>query len=160
MRTSSESRTRAARWLALAGLALAASCRTTRPVERPASPATGVTVVVSMYSGRPDPTFVLDDTAAIVELAAWVRDAAPAPEVEGVSVLRSVLGYRGVIVRNPSGAGGRPRHLMVFDGYIEVGGEPPCFLKDEGGRAESRLIDLAVTRKAIGEDELRLIRRR
>jgi hypothetical protein len=158
MRTSSETKPRARRlaWLA-AGLALLASCNSYRVQPQPPPP-DGVEVRVLLFSGRPDPTFVLPEDA-LPELSEALAAARENPQFRGSTVIPSRLGYKGFLLRNPFRRGEIPIQVSVYRGDIEIAGEPRRFLTD-GGALENWLVERAREAKAIDDSSMEWIRQR
>jgi hypothetical protein len=70
----------------------------------------------SVYSGRPDPVWSVDD--ALVQRLQRLWEAAPAVSDAEAGPSPPVLGYRGAFVRLPDG-----RTWHVFEGVVQVGDE-------------------------------------
>jgi hypothetical protein len=126
----------------------------TAAAEQPdAQPGPGVTVTIEVFSGRPNPAFVLDDLATVNGLRGAVsRIPAASPEYQEVSAFTH-LGYRGIVIENTSGVEGIPRYMQVLDGLVltrgENGGAPRYFRDTES--LERRCLVLAVERGLIGD---------
>ncbi len=104
-------------------------------------PFEGITATISMFSGRPDPTFELtapEDVekvkALVLDLPGTVRPQEGAP----------ALGYRGILL-NPREIPGLPAWISVHKGTIQMGDSPDTFVykKDAKGleawlKAEAR----------------------
>lgn len=118
-----------------------------------AEPGPGVTVVVEVFSGRPNPTFTVDDSAAIHGLRqAFSRLPAEPPDNPQAAAF-SHLGYRGIVIDNPHGVAGIPRHVQVLDGLVLVrdgAAGAPRYLRDTES-LEKRCLVLAWDRGLIGE---------
>ena len=156
MRRSTEPRARRLAFLA-GPLALLASCASTRPAPPPPPP-DGVEVRVLLFSGRPDPTFVLPE-AALPELSRALETARENHGFQGSTVLPSRLGYKGFLVRNPDRHAGLPTEVAVYRGDIEVAGEPRRFFTD-GGALETWLVERAREAEALDDRSLEWIRQR
>lgn len=118
-----------------------------------AEPGPGVTVVVEVFSGRPNPTFTLDDATAIHRLRETLTRLPAEPIEAPEAVGFSRLGYRGVVIRNPHGIEGIPRYVQVLDGLLLVRDEPeggPRYFRDAAA-LEKRCLTLADERGLIGE---------
>ncbi len=159
MNTSSEPKSRARRLASLVGVlsAFLASCASTRAMQPTAAP-DGVEVRVLLFSGRPDPTFVLPE-ARLAELTRALNSARENREFQGETVLPSRLGYKGFLLLNPARQAGLPTEIAVYRGDIEVAAEPRRFLAD-GGALEQWLVERAQEAKAIDERALQWIRQR
>jgi hypothetical protein len=108
----------------------------------------GVQVTVLLYSGRPNPTFTLT-----TEQADRVRQlvAAAQPDSRGGSVLPSILGYNGLLVR------GGAQDLAVYGGRVEIHGGEGKRVVSDGGALESFLLEAATQNKALDAEQLRFI---
>jgi hypothetical protein len=115
-----------------------------------------VTVRVLIYSGRPDPEFVMP----VSQIQALMKKAKRA-KAKRENVIPARLGYKGMLVENPTKAGGLPEFLAIHNGKIEAGdkaGKKKTYFVDEGRSMENALLKEAVKRKAIGEDLYKKIR--
>lgn len=111
----------------------------------------GITVRVLLYSGREDPTYVIDDPQMIGQMKARLGDAKKAADFGGETVIPSILGYKGILVDNPGMAGDLPRQFAVYKGTIEVMGRDRQFLVDEEGALEKMLMDESIRKGVIDE---------
>jgi hypothetical protein len=151
MRTSSEETpmTSERLWrMAARGVALAALLL---PGAYEAQERGGVTVAISVYSGRPDPAFELADGAELERLRTMVERAPASPRAEGRGALQPRLGYRGIIVENRGAAKSLPSRITVYGGYIEIatGDKGSASRLDEGRALEEYLLALALKRGAL-----------
>jgi hypothetical protein len=112
-----------------------------------------ISVQVLLYSGRPDPTYVLEDVVLIDQVRSLVTAATPAAAAAG-PVIPSVLGYKGIVVRNPGRAAGLPSRISVYKGRMEVIDGASRILADSGGALEKALLDEAVRRGVIDKTVL------
>jgi hypothetical protein len=102
--------------------------------------ATGVTVEVLIFSGRPNPIWHLQDTNRLHALKTRLKDLPVAFEKEPAAW--SVLGFAGFRIRGAEVLG-LPSDLRVYQGVIQTGtGKAARYLKD-AGRLEQSLIDEA-----------------
>ena len=111
-------------------------------------------VTVLVYSGRPNPVFALTP-AQVARVAEIVHGAQPDLEFRGESVLPSILGYTGLVIRNPRRAGGLPEALAVYGGRLELSEGGARRVVADGGALETYLLDLAVAEQTVSA-ELRL----
>ena len=91
-----------------------------------------LTVTVEVFSGRPNPTFEITDTAAINRLKDGLNGL-PSVELtneEGAAFGR--LGYRGVVITHTGSVEGIPSYVQIVDGKVKVAadGRTTRFLKD------------------------------
>lgn len=114
-----------------------------------AAQGTGVQVTILLYSGRENPTFTLtaEQTERFRQLLAAAQ---PDPELRGRSVLPSILGYNGLIVR-----GGQD--LAVYGGRIEIQDREGKRFVSDGGALEDFLLEAATQNKALDAEQLRFI---
>jgi hypothetical protein len=107
-----------------------------------------VSVTVSVFSGRKDPEFSLTVATEQDQLRTLLRAAAP-HRLAQAPVIKSVLGYRGIIVKNPAGVIGIPPYIAVHKGVIEVRAEKVSFFVDQDRKLERLLLDQARAANAI-----------
>lgn len=128
----------------------------TAALAQPAKPAPGTArLTVLLYSGRPDPSVVLD-AAAVAHLSELVQAAPAAEGFDGETVLPSILGYKGVLVET-AGDGALPRYVAVYGGTVELRGDGARFVRDEGGAVESFLLETATQAGVLDEGARRMI---
>ncbi|HEX5719943.1 MAG TPA: hypothetical protein VF179_27560 [Thermoanaerobaculia bacterium] len=137
--------------LALTALAVALALAACASGSARAAEGDGVQVTVLLYSGRPNPTFTL--TAEQAERVTQLLAAAqPDPDFRGGSVLPSILGYNGLLVR------GGAQDLAVYGGRVEIQGREGKRIVSDGGALESFLLEAATQNKALDDEQLRFIR--
>ena len=112
-----------------------------------------ITVTVLLFSGRPDPVYTLDDTAMIEKLKAGLKEAKAVAKFDKPTIIPSILGYKGIFVRNPQKINGLPGQLAFFDGMVEIRDEQHKFLIDTGRKLENMLLDEAI-RKGLIEEKI------
>jgi hypothetical protein len=110
----------------------------------------GVQVTVLLYSGRPNPTFTLTSEQA-ERVTQLLAAAQPDPEFRGGSVLPSILGYNGLLVR------GGAQDLAVYGGRVEIQGREGKRIVSDGGALESFLLEAASQNRALDAEQLRFI---
>jgi hypothetical protein len=136
--------------LALTALAVALALAACASGSARAAEGDGVQVTVLLYSGRPNPTFTL--TAEQAERVTQLLAAAqPDPEFRGGSVLPSILGYNGLLVR------GGAQDLAVYGGRVEIQGRDGKRIVSDGGALESFLLEAASQNRALDAEQLRFI---
>jgi hypothetical protein len=146
--------------LALLAFALLAfgACAASGSANDPPAGASGLTVQVLLYSGRPDPLFAITDATRIAQVRQLLGQAKPDPAAGGrKTVLPSILGYKGVLILNPAGLGGLPRTIAVYHGNVEVRDGATRFLTG-GGALEGFLLDEAVQSNALDRQAVELLR--
>ena len=111
----------------------------------------GLKVTVLLFSGRPDPVYVLDDKETIEKIKILIRSAKVHERFEKPTVIPSILGYKGIIVENQEKIAGIPALFAVYKGNIEVKNEAKKFLIDEGRAIEDLLLSEAVRKGVIDE---------
>jgi len=117
-----------------------------------------VQAMLLVHSGRPNPTFVLDETAT-AKLAQLLTATTANSSFKRGTVTPSILGYQGVIVINGAKAPGLPNSLSVYGEDVETTvNEATSFRKDPGRGLESFLLEQAIAHKAITREELARIR--
>lgn len=136
--------------LALTALAVALALAACASGSARAAEGDGVQVTVLLYSGRPNPTFTLtaEQAERVTQLLA---EALPDPDFRGGSVLPSILGYNGLLVR------GGAQDLAVYGGRVEIQGREGKRIVSDGGALESFLLEAAAQNKALDAEQLRFI---
>jgi len=139
-------------------LALAASARSGAANDPPAG-ASGLTVQILLYSGRPDPLFAIKEPARIAQVQQLFAQATPDPAAsDRKTVLPSILGYKGILILNPGGLGGLPRTITVYRGNVEArDGGNPRFLTG-GAALEGAMIDEAIQRNVVDPRAAEILR--
>ena len=152
MRTSGNGLRAAALALAL----LVAGCRSTPP-EPNVPLSTGVEIQALIYSGRPNPSVLLNPVQ-MEELRTLALGLPENPDWKGGAVTPSILGYAGLIVVNGTKAGGLPDYAAVYEGDVELNfADRTMYLSDPGGVLEHWLVDRLREGKALDPEELRVV---
>lgn len=120
----------------------------------------GIMVKILLFSGRPDPAYVLEDKNLINRLKTLITAAKVNEKFEKNTVIPSILGYKGIIVDNPAQFAGLPTRFAVYRGNIEIKNERKKFLMDEGGAIENLLLNQAIEKKVIPEEAVKRIKLR
>lgn len=118
----------------------------------------GLRVTVLIYSGRQNPSYVLDDSNVVKQLNALLGKAKSNERFEGTTVIPSMLGYSGIIVSNESRVPGLPAQIEVYKKDVGVRNEGKKFLIDEGQAIETLLLDEAIKKGAIDKGILEFIK--
>lgn len=111
----------------------------------------GIKVRVFLFSGRPDPVFMLDDKSLINNVKKGLSEAKADKGFSKETVIPSMLGYKGIQISNPEKREGLPSSLAMYNGTIEVSDREERFLVDKGGALEKMLLDEAVRKGVIDE---------
>ncbi len=119
-----------------------------------AADAKAVKVRVLIYSGRPDPEFVIPAS----QIQPFMKKAKRIAYKGTGGIIPSSLGYKGVLVENPARAGGLPELFAVYDGKIEAGVKEKIYYADQSRSLEKFLVKEAVNRKALEEDVYKRIK--
>jgi hypothetical protein len=117
----------------------------------------GLKVTVLLFSGRPDPSYVIDDAASLDQVKK-IFETSKETKFEKSTVIPSILGYKGISVKNMGNIPGIPESFAVYKGTIEVGAKEKKFFTDEGNALEKLLFDKAIERGVIEEKILKRIR--
>jgi hypothetical protein len=142
---------------AAAAVLLSIACSST-PAAPPPAPQ-HVQAMLLVYSGRPNPTFRLDE-AAVARLGELLAATTANPAFPGATVTPSILGYQGVLVVNGARAAGLPEALAVHGEDVEThDGKAVSFHKDARRGLETFLLDQAIEHEAITREALARIRR-
>jgi hypothetical protein len=111
----------------------------------------GIIVTILLFSGRPDPVYILDNQTLINQIKSGIGTARKVEGFDKETIIPSVLGYKGILVKNPQMRSGLPSQFAVHKGMIEVMGEQKQFLKDDMGNIEKLLIDEAIRQGVLDE---------
>jgi len=118
-----------------------------------------ITVRVLLFSGRPDPVYTLDDAGMIEKLKAGLKNAKTIEKFDEPTIIPSILGYKGIFVRNPQKIAGLPAQFALYDGMVEIRDGQQKFLADTGRKMENMLLDEAVRKGVIEESILKRMKR-
>jgi hypothetical protein len=121
----------------------------------------GLEVTIHVFSGRPNPVFVISDEEKLKEFEELVNKSKVHEGFDKSTVIPSILGYNGIVVK-PVGEVtvlSDLEMLAVYHGTIEkktksVDGKDEVvttFLVDEGGAVEDFLLTLALAEGAIDQ---------
>lgn len=103
-----------------------------------------LTATLLIFSGRPDPTFELNDEETS-DFTGRVQSTIGGQEVQEAP--EGGLGYRGFRIENTAGIEGVPSQLVVFGGVVtEQGGTEARSWRDTGG-CEDALVAAAKSRE-------------
>ncbi len=111
-------------------------------------PAKGIQVRILLYSGRPDPTYVLASQKALDYVKTHLAST-KSTEFRGSTVIPAVLGYKGVLVENVGRVAGIPGTFAIYNGTLETVGAEKRFYADQGRILETFLVDQAVKNKVL-----------
>ena len=110
-----------------------------------------IVVRVLLYSGQPDPEYILENQEDIDAIRDALSSAKVVEKFDKTTVIPSILGYKGVLVKNSGKHEGLPSMFAVYQGIIEVTGEQKRFLSDGDRRLEKLLIDGAMKKGVIDD---------
>ena len=111
----------------------------------------GIIVTVLLFSGRPDPVYILDNQTLINKINAGIGKASKVKGFEKETIIPSILGYKGILVKNPERRSDLPSKFAVYKGMIEIMDEQKRFLMDAEGKIEKMLLDEAIRQGVIEE---------
>ncbi len=120
----------------------------------------GLKVTVLLFSGRPDPTFLLEDEDILNQLKDLLSKAKTNEKFEQATVIPSILGYKGIVVDNPYSVAGFPSRFAIYKGNIEIKDGETKFLIDEENKIEGLLLDRAIRKGVIDKRILKRMERR
>ena len=117
----------------------------------------GLVVTVDVFSGRPNPRFMITEPSDIMDLRDNLANLPALSEALGESPEFGRLGYRGIMIFNQAGIEGIPRYVQILGGKVKVcpgaeGGEVG-FFADTGG-LEKHYLGLAKEQGLIPLDLL------
>jgi hypothetical protein len=122
-------------------------------------------VTVLVFSGRPNPSFVITDPAVIKEITDALKQLPIHPKFRGNDSIRrpGQLGYRGFHVENTAAFAIDIQSFSVYRSDIELS-KPGAMMKefhiDAAAAIERRLIELAETNNIMAESVLAHIKNR
>jgi hypothetical protein len=142
------------RLLAAGAALLVAACASSPGASRPDNMARATLMI---YSGRPNPDFVLtpEELARVTELFGAARAN---PAFKEATVLAPILGYQGILLENGARVAGLPATMLVRGEDVEARDGQARFLKDPGATLEHYLLDQAVAHKTVTREELDAVR--
>lgn len=110
-----------------------------------------VKVTLSLYSGRPDPVFMICDEATLES----IRSEIAFSKVDNVNrtepVIPAYLGYRGIIVENVDNVVDMPKRMAMNKGDIEVADTSQKNYLLDDGVLEDVLLNEALLRGVIDQ---------
>jgi hypothetical protein len=119
----------------------------------------GLQVTLLLYSGRPNPTYILEDKESIVKFKQLIGKTKAHEKFEKTTVIPSVLGYNGIMVENLGMTVEQfPASMNIYKGNVEVKDDRKKFMRDEGNEIEDFLLNKAMERKVIDEKTIRKIK--
>lgn len=89
-------------------------------VNQPGKASKGLKVTVMIYSGRPNPTFMITDKDVIEKIKKSLTDMPNNSKVKEDTVSPAVLGYKGILVENFSDEMIDTESFLVFHSNVEV----------------------------------------
>lgn len=108
-----------------------------------------------VFSGRPDPEITLSldrDRESIAAIRAILDEARPIERTTKDPLIPSILGYRGIAIRNSGEVAELPTKIAVYRGVIQVGEDR--FLSDPDRRLERLVVQMAVERDLVDAELL------
>lgn len=108
----------------------------------------GIRVEILLYSGRPNPTYVLKQKSQLDQAKTFMKKGKKLKSMEK-SIIPSTLGYRGIIIENLGNVAGLPERFAVYQGNIEVMGKEKANFTDGGRAFEKFLLKEAERQKVI-----------
>lgn len=129
------------------------------PAQEKTEQGQGLRVTVLLYSGRPNPTFVLEDKTSVDKVNELMSAAKPAAKEAEVSQ-HPILGYNGILIENIHGTVAHfPPSVHIQKGNMKLHDGSKKFLKiDERSELEDFLLKKAIDKKVITEQTLLQIR--
>ena len=117
----------------------------------------GLLVTFLIYSGRPNPSLVIENSDQINEIKKIIDKAEVNRKFKNKTVLLSILGYNGIVVENRSKVSGLPPSLAVYGENIELNFDQIQFRKDKEEALENYLLNRGLEKKIINRDLLKSI---
>jgi len=138
------------------GLLIAAIAVLAVPAEAQEKDA-ALEVRVLVYSGLPDPEFSLsatDDRDILSAIQAIIHSARPAERDPDEPLIPAILGYKGILIRNPGRVADMPRQIAVSQGVIEILDDGKRYLADPDRELERLLLNTALKRDLVDTELL------
>jgi len=114
----------------------------------PAAAEEGLKVEILIYSGRPNPTYVLKQKSQLDQAITFIKKGKKLKSMEK-SIITPTLGYRGIVVENKGKVAGLPERFAVYQGNVEVMGKARANFTDGGRAFEKYLLKEAQRQKVI-----------
>lgn len=138
-------------------ICLAATVMVLSPSSTMGEQTGNVKVTVLVFSGRPNPVFLIEENQLLGKIKSNLDNASPNAAFKRGTVIPGRLGYNGLIVEGPGNKAGFPATIKVYKNDIELQNEQVRFLIDDGSM-EKFLLQQAMEKKAINQQILDFIR--
>lgn len=124
-----------------------------------AKPKAGLKVTILLYSGRPNPDFVLSDDNSLNKIKGLLKNSKEVKSFDPKTLPKPHLGYNGVTIDNPNNFVLQfPASLHIYKGNVEAHDKGKKTLKkDEGKGMENFLLGKALEKKIIDQKMLNAI---
>jgi len=121
-------------------------------------PVKGFKVTILIYSGRPNPTFMITDENLIKKIESSLKSMPKNSAFKGETVSPSILGYNGILVENLSDLAPNLESFLVFQSNVELKNKKPSetgvtkeILEGTASGLQEMLIREAQTQGAIDQ---------
>ncbi len=118
-------------------------------IKEGAEKKTGLQVTILLFSGRPDPTFVISEKEVLDELKNLLAQCQKMEKFDRDTIIPSILGYKGIRIQNTARIPEFPPAFMVYNGKVEVKNDRTTFLRDQGELLETFILEQARKREII-----------
>ena len=115
-------------------------------------------VTIMIFSGRPNPTFYIDDQFLVDNLVGHFAKNTKLTAFGKKSVVPNKLGYTGILIENLKDIKGLPKRFMIYGKDMEAP-ETNEFFTDNSGLIETSLLDHAYVKNAINSELRDIIQR-
>lgn len=124
-----------------------------------AEPTDGLQVTILIFSGRPNPTFVLTDKAVLTQLKTLFKTIPVNDKFRAATITPSILGYNGILVEAQGKMSKLPNRFLVYKENIEIEGiQQKTFLIDSNHVVEDLLLNYALEQKILDQKMSDLIK--
>jgi hypothetical protein len=117
----------------------------------------GIKVEILIYSGRPNPTYVLKQKNQLDQAVTFMKKGKKLRSMQK-SIIIPTLGYRGIIIENKGKVAGLPERFAIYQGNVEVMGKEKANFTDGGRAFEKFLLKEAERQKAIDQNMSRQLK--
>ena len=124
-----------------------------------AEPTDGLQVTILIFSGRPNPTFVLTDKAVLTQLKTLFKTIPVNDKFRANTIAPSILGYNGILVEAKGKMSKLPNRFLVYKENIEIEGiQQKTFLMDSNHVVENLLLNYALEQQILDQKMSDLIK--
>lgn len=110
----------------------------------------GLQVTILIFSGRPNPTFILTDKAILTQLKTLFKTIPVNDKFRATTIVPSILGYNGILVEAQGKISKLPNRFLVYKENIEIEGiQQKKILLDNDHVVEDLLLNYALEQEIL-----------